>query len=134
MLKLSQNEIKFLNSLEEARLATCHDDKPHVKPVSYIFQNNNIWIATDYNTRSFQNLKKNPKVAIVIDKYKSGKHKAVCIQGELDIIETGEEFHTIYHLFFKKFKWVRDDPWKENEAPFLKIIPTNKTSWGLDQT
>ncbi|MGI0055935.1 MAG: pyridoxamine 5'-phosphate oxidase family protein, partial [Nitrosarchaeum sp.] len=26
---------------------------------------------------------------------------------------------------------VRNEPWNENEAPFLKIIITNKTSWGL---
>jgi nitroimidazol reductase NimA-like FMN-containing flavoprotein (pyridoxamine 5'-phosphate oxidase superfamily) len=127
------NEIKFLESIEEARLATCHDEIPHVKPVSYIFHNNAIFVATDYKTRSFQNIKKNPNVGISIDVYKPKEHQAVCIQGKVSVIEKGEEFQEIYQLFFKKFKWVRDDPWKENEAPFLKITTTNKTSWGLDK-
>jgi nitroimidazol reductase NimA-like FMN-containing flavoprotein (pyridoxamine 5'-phosphate oxidase superfamily) len=131
-LKFSESEIEFLLSLEEARFATCHDSIPHVKPVSYIFHQDTILIATDYDTRSFQNIKKNPNAAVVIDRYESGGHKAVCLQGKVNIVEKGDEFHTIYQLFYKKFKWVRDDPWTENEAPFLKITPTNKTSWGLN--
>ncbi len=132
MLKCSEKEIKFLESLEEARIATCHDDMPHVKPVSYIFYKDCIVVATDYKTRSFQNIKKNPNTGLVIDQYKPGEHKAICIQGKVNIIEKGEEFDSIYQLFFKKFKWVQEDPWKEMEAPFLKIIPANKTSWGIN--
>jgi nitroimidazol reductase NimA-like FMN-containing flavoprotein (pyridoxamine 5'-phosphate oxidase superfamily) len=133
LLEYSQNEIKFLQSLEEARLATSHNDIPHVKPVSYIFHHDTIFVATDYETKSFQNIKKNPNIAIVIDIYKPREHKAVCLQGKVTIIEQGKEFETIYNLFFEKFQWVRDDPWQENEAPFLKIITTNKISWGLDK-
>ncbi len=131
MIKYSQKEIEFLLSLEEARLATCHDNIPHVKPVSYIYHQNSILIATDYETRSFQNVKKNSNISVVIDQYKPGGHKAICLQGMAAIIERGEEFGEIYQLFYKKFKWVREDPWKEDEAPFLKIIPSNKTSWGI---
>jgi nitroimidazol reductase NimA-like FMN-containing flavoprotein (pyridoxamine 5'-phosphate oxidase superfamily) len=131
-LRFSNKEIEFLLSMEATRFATCHDNIPHVKPVSYIFHQGNIMIATDYDTRSFQNIKKNPHAAIVIDWYKSGAHKAVVLQGKVDIIENGIEFLTIYQLFFNKFKWVQDDPWRENEAPFLKIVPTNKSSWGIN--
>ncbi len=31
-MKFSESEEKFLQSLEEARIATTHDDIPHVKP------------------------------------------------------------------------------------------------------
>jgi nitroimidazol reductase NimA-like FMN-containing flavoprotein (pyridoxamine 5'-phosphate oxidase superfamily) len=131
-LKLSTNEIKFLESLEEARLATSHQDIPHVKPVSFVLYQDFIFVATDYDTRTWKNIKENPKAAITIDVYKSGGHKAVCFQGKVEIIEKGEEFDNIYQIFYKKFKWVRDDPWKPGEAPFLKLIPQNKTSWGIN--
>ena len=131
MIKFTQKEIEFLDSLEEARLATCHDDIPHVKPVSFIYHQNTILIATDYKTRSFQNIRKNPLASVVIDLYRSGGHKAILLQGRVTVIDTGEEFNSIYKLFYKKFKWVRDDPWQQKEAPFLKIIPNNKTSWGI---
>ena len=132
MIEFSPKEIEFLQSLEEARLATCHDDIPHVKPVSYIFYKNSILIATDYKTRTYKNLQKNPKVGIVIDVYKSGGHKAICIQGNVDVVEKGVEFQEIYKKFHERFQWVRAEPWNEMEAPFLKIIPITKSSWGID--
>ena len=121
----------FLQSIEEARIATSHDDIPHVKPVSFIYHDNIIFIATDYQTRTFKNIKINTKASISIDVYEPEKHKAVCIQGKVEILEKGQEFLRVYKMFEKKFAWVRNEPWKENEAPFLKIIITNKTSWGL---
>jgi len=127
----TEKEIEFLKNMEECRMATSHDDMPHVKPVSFVLYDNTIYIATDYETRAFKNLKKNPKIAVVIDKYVPGSHKAVCIQGDSIILEKGKEFSEIYNVFYKTFEWVRNQPWKEDEAPFIKIIPTNKSSWGL---
>lgn len=131
MITFLDAEKKFLESLEECRIATVHDKIPHVKPVSYIFYKESILIATDYGTRTYKNLKQNPKSALSIDIYKSGAHKAICIQGDTEIIENGPQFLEIYDIFHDKFDWVRNEPWKENEAPFLKIIPFSKTSWGL---
>ena len=131
MIEFTKYEEEFLESLEEARIATSHGDIPHVKPVSFIYCNGVIFIATDYHTRTFKNIKINPKASITIDVYEPGKHKAVCIQGKAEILENGQEFLDTYKMFEKKFAWVRNEPWKENEAPFLKIITANKTSWGL---
>lgn len=131
MIKFNDKETIFLKELEEARIATSHDDIPHVKPVSFVFENNSIVIATDYKTRTFTNIKSNSNIGVVIDIYKSGGHKAVCIQGKAEIIEEGPEFKRFYDVFYEKFAWVRNDPWNEKEAPFLKIIPNHKVSWGL---
>ena len=131
MIEFNDKEIEFLNSIEEGRIATSHDDIPHVKPVSFVCNNGIILVATDYETRTFTNIKTNPNTSVVVDIYKSGNHKAVCIQGKTEIIENGKEFQEFYDIFYKKFEWVRKDPWKENEAPFLKIIPKNKVSRGI---
>ncbi len=130
-MKLSENEIKFLESMEEARIATCHNNIPHVKPVSFVFYHGLIFVATDYDTRTYKNIKIKPRFAASIDIYKSGKHKAICFQGNVEILEKGDEFELIYKVFYNKFKWVRDDPWKPGEAPFLKLIPKTKVSWGI---
>ena len=82
--------------------------------------------------RVLKHLQENPKAAASIDIYKDKGHKAVCLQGNVTIIEKGEEFARIYKKFQKRFQWVRDQPWKENEAPFVKITPKTKTSWGLE--
>ena len=132
MASFSQKEIGFLQDMEECRVATSHDDMPHVKPVSYIYENETILIATDYDTRMYKNLLENPNVAVSIDIYKNKDHKAVCLQGKVQIIECGDEFLKIYKKFHEKFEWVQTQPWKENEAPFIKIMPFSKSSWGLE--
>ena len=132
MVSFSQIEIEFLQNMEECRVATSHNNMPHVKPVSYVYENETILIATDYDTRMYKNLLKNPKAAVSIDIYKNKGHKAVCLQGKVLIIENGEEFSRIYKKFHQKFEWVRDQPWEENEGPFIKIVPFSKSSWGLE--
>lgn len=131
MTGFSYIEKEFLESLEECRVATCHDNIPHVKPVSFLFIEEHIYIATDYDTRTYKNLKENPRIAISIDIYEPENHRGILVQGDSEIIEEGNEFRLIFEKFFNKFKWVRDDPWKEKEAPFIKIIPKTKASWGL---
>ena len=131
MIEFNDKEKEFLKALEEARIATSHDNIPHVKPVSFMMIDDSIVIATDYNTRTFSNIKSNSNISLVIDIYKSGNHKAVIIQGKCEIIEKGKEFKKFYSIFYKNFSWVRKEPWNEKEAPFLKIIPNNKISWGI---
>ena len=79
----------------------------------------------------YKNCKSNPKAALTIDIYKHGEHKAVLVQGNVKIVENGEEFSKIFKKFQEKFEWVRNDPWDENEGPFIVITPFTKTSWGL---
>ena len=42
MKEFNQKEIEFLESLEEARIATSHKNIPHVKPVSFVLEDNAI--------------------------------------------------------------------------------------------
>jgi nitroimidazol reductase NimA-like FMN-containing flavoprotein (pyridoxamine 5'-phosphate oxidase superfamily) len=130
--KFNKKEEKFLLENEVCRLSTSHNDIPHITPVTYIYQKNSLFFATDYETRKYKNIKVNNKIAVVVDTYSSSvENKAVIIQGIADIIERGREFRNLYRKFNKKFEWVREDPWKEGEAPFIKIRVTNKLSWGL---
>ena len=131
VIKLTSKEIDFLKKNEACRIATSYNDIPHVTPVTYYVDDVYFYIATDYDTRKYTNMKKNNKVAVTVDIYSAGKHKAVIIQGTAEFIERGIEFKKLYEIFHKKFAWVREMPWKEGEAPFVKIKPLNKISWGL---
>ncbi|MGA9297694.1 MAG: pyridoxamine 5'-phosphate oxidase family protein [Nitrososphaeraceae archaeon] len=128
----SKKERKFLLENEVCRVSTSHNEVPHVTPVAYIYEKNFLFFATDYETRKYKNLKVNNRIAASIDIYSSSiENKAVLVQGTADIIEKGREFRNLYQKFYKKFEWVRKDPWKEGEAPFIKIKTFNKISWGL---
>jgi uncharacterized protein len=131
-VSFSESETDFLTKNEACRLATCHYAIPHVVPVSYIFENASFIIATDYETRKYENIKRNKTAALVVDLYSSVGNSAVCVQGMAEIIESGDEYSRLYKKFHDRFEWVRLDPWKEGEAPFVKVTPTNKVSWGLE--
>jgi nitroimidazol reductase NimA-like FMN-containing flavoprotein (pyridoxamine 5'-phosphate oxidase superfamily) len=131
-VRFTKNEEKFLLENEACRMATSHNDIPHVAPVTYVYKNGFFFIATDYNTRKYNNIKANRKIALSVDVYNSSvENKAIIIQGNVDIIKRGQEFKDLYQIFNDKFEWVRKDPWKEGEAPFLKIKPFKKVTCGI---
>jgi len=130
MPEFTSTETRFLKKNEIARLATVSaDGMPHVVPVSYIFRDNAFLIAVDYETKKLRNIRRNRNVALVVDGL--GPNRAVMVQGQAEILEKGSEFVQAYELFYKQFSWVRADPWKEGEAPFIRINPAAKASWGL---
>ena len=131
MLRFTIKESEFLKENEGCRIATCTNNVPHIAPVTYYFEDGFFYFATDYDTKKYANLKKNDKIAISVDIYLPEKHKAVVVQGSAAFIEKGPQFKKLYEIFYKKFAWVRENPWKENEAPFVKITPKTKISWGL---
>jgi nitroimidazol reductase NimA-like FMN-containing flavoprotein (pyridoxamine 5'-phosphate oxidase superfamily) len=132
-VKFIEKETSFLLDNEVCKVATSHNDIPHIVPVSYIYENGFLYFATDYNTKKYQNLEKNKRIAVLVDVYNSSvDNKAVVIHGTVDFVEKGEEFKRLYNIFEKKFEWVKEDPWKEGEAPFVKVKPVNKVSWGLE--
>ena len=129
-VKLSPKEIDFLKGNELCRFATASKKgEPHVVPVSYIWDQDSAYIVTDYGTRKLKNLRENPHAAILVDT--GGTQKLLLISGPVEIIEKGEEYRRLYKLFYSKLSWVKRDPWKEGEAPFVKVTPTFKAGWGL---
>ena len=129
-IKLSQKEVDFLKSNELCRFATAsRKGEPHVVPVSYIWDQEYAYIVTDYGTRKLKNLRENPQAAVLVDS--AGTQKLLLISGPVEIIEKGEEYRRLYKLFYSRLSWVKRDPWKEGEAPFIKITPSFKAGWGL---
>ena len=131
MVKFTRVEERFLQDNEIAKLATVGPDLiPHVVPVCYVYMAGTFWVATDYETRKFRNLKRNHGIALLVD-VGAYSNRGIMTQGRAEIIEEGQAFSKIYRVFFKRFDWVRAEPWKEGEAPFLRIKPLRKVSWGL---
>ena len=130
-VSFSRIEIQFLRSNEICRVATCKNNLPHVTPVSYIFNDGKFYFATDYNTVKYANLKKNNRISLVVDTFENNKNSAIVIMGITIFIQRGKKFENLYDLFYDRFEWVRDDPWKQGEAPFVMVIPKSKVSWGI---
>ncbi|MEM2866779.1 MAG: pyridoxamine 5'-phosphate oxidase family protein [Candidatus Hadarchaeales archaeon] len=129
-MRFSGKEREFLERNEVCRLATAgRDGLPHVVPVCYLFRGGTFYVATDYGTRKYRNVRENPRAALVVDTYRP--HRAVVVWGRVEVLERGEEFRRIREEFYRRFDWARKDPWEEGEAPILKLVPERKVSWGL---
>jgi PPOX class probable F420-dependent enzyme len=125
---LTTRELSFLKSHELCRLATVSkDSRPHVVPVIYALDGENIVIAVDYGTKKLKNLKQNKKVALVVDEYRP--NHAVMVEGDCEILERGKEYLRLLKILFDRFEYYRKNPWDEGESPILKIRPTKAVMW-----
>jgi uncharacterized protein len=130
-VSFSRSEIQFLQSNEICRVGTCNNNLPHVTPVSYIFDEGKFYFATDYNTQKYANLKKNNRISLVVDTTENNSNRAIVTRGITEFVHKGKKFENLYDLFYNRFDWVRDDPWKQGEAPFVVVSPKTKVSWGI---
>ena len=125
---LTANQSKFLKAHEVCRLATAsRDAKPHVVPVIYVMDGENVVIAIDYGTKKLGNLRENKKVALVVDDYHP--NHAVMVEGDCEILEKGKEYLRLLQVLFDRFEYYRKNPWGEGESPILKIKPAKAVSW-----
>ncbi len=125
---LTPEQLSFLQSHELCRLATAsRDAKPHVVPVIYALDGENLVIAVDYGTKKLGNLRQNRRVALVVDEYEP--NKGVMVEGECDVIERGKEYLRLLRVLFDRFEFYRRNPWGEGESPILKVKPTKAVMW-----
>ena len=125
---LTARQLGFLKRHELCRLATASkDSKPHVVPVIYAVDGEDVIVAVDYGTKKLGNLRQNKKVALVVDDYRP--NHAVMIEGDCEILEKGKEYLRLLQVLFDRFEYYRKNPWGEGESPILKIRPAKAVSW-----
>ena len=128
MAALRARERKFLLAHELCRLATSSKQgRPHVVPVIYTVDGEDIIIAVDYKTKKLRNLRENPKVALVVDEYRP--NRGLMVEGNCEILERGREYLRLLQILFDRFVFYRRNPWSEGESPILKIRPTRAVMW-----
>ena len=130
MPKLRKKERDFLTAHELCRLATASKKAiPHVAPVVYVLDGDDVVIVTDYGTKKLKNLKENGKAALVVDDYHP--NRAVFVEGKAAVYEKGKEYLRLLKILLGKFEYYRKNPWAEGEAPIIVVKPRKVVSWGL---
>lgn len=125
---LNPKELKFLEGHELCRLATASKDAmPHVVPVIYAMDDEDIIIAIDYHTKKLKNLRENSRVAILVDEVRP--NIGLMVEGDCELYERGKEYLRLLQILFDKFSSYRRNPWGEGESPILKIKPTKAVMW-----
>ena len=125
---LTPRQASFLRSHELCRLATASEEgKPHVVPVIYALDGEDVIVAVDYGTKKLGNLRQNRQVALVVDEFKP--NKGLMIEGDCEILERGKEYLRLLQILFDRFEYYRKNPWGEGESPILRIRPVKAAMW-----
>jgi nitroimidazol reductase NimA-like FMN-containing flavoprotein (pyridoxamine 5'-phosphate oxidase superfamily) len=128
MAVLNRRELDFLKSHELCRLATASKEgRPHVVPVIYAMDDQDIIIAVDYGTKKLKNLRENKEVALVVDEYRP--NHAIMVEGQCEILERGKEYLRLLQVLYDRFEYYRKNPWKEGESPILKVHARKAVFW-----
>jgi nitroimidazol reductase NimA-like FMN-containing flavoprotein (pyridoxamine 5'-phosphate oxidase superfamily) len=128
MRVLTPRQLKFLKGHELCRLATASKDaRPHVVPVIYAMDGEDIIIAIDYHTKKLGNLRQNRHVALVVDEYHP--NGGVMVEGDCEILERGKEYLRLLQVLFDRFEFYRRNPWGEGESPIIKVKPVKAAMW-----
>lgn len=140
--RFSEDDKLFLIYGKVARLATYSPDDnfPHLVPLWYLYLNGHIYMATDKRSKKVRNIRKNPRVTVLIDAYeeetKFGESiweiKGLMINGKAEIIESGPEYDKIlkeslelkYPVYHEE-----EERWEEGEAVVIKIKPEKFCRW-----
>jgi PPOX class probable F420-dependent enzyme len=129
--KFDAAQARFLKKHEVCRLATAsREGLPHVTPVIYALDGDSFVVAIDYGTKKLANLRENPFASLVVDEY-SRKHRAIMIQGRCEVFEKGAEYRRLLRTLFDRFESYRTNPWREGEAPIVRISADKVVSWGF---
>jgi PPOX class probable F420-dependent enzyme len=106
MVKLSTKKQAFITDFLQrpltARLATVDENHhPHVVPVWFGWDGDNLWVSSFSNTRKVKNIRGNTHISITVDiEDKDGATQAIILEGAAELV-------TQPHDFLKeKFTWI----------------------------
>lgn len=121
-------ETAFLNSHSICRFATVSaEGQPHNVPVGYAFDGQLFYVSTRYGTKKLQNLRGNPRVALIVDEPPKPR-KAVVVQGICELLEKGADFNAT----LRKIVEQRGEKWgfKEGEQSSSRCSRSRKPAGG----
>lgn len=116
---------------EMAHVATTVDDRPHVAPVWYRYENDMVEFVTE--GKKLENIRENPKVAISIEHSEDGHGEwHVVLFGTARIITDEEELWAGRTRLFQRYRG-RDPSLEEDGEPpeALVQVDVGSVSYGL---
>ena len=134
-MKLRKIEKDFISLQRVIRVATV--DKhgmPHNVPVCHVMEGNQIYFATERNSKKVKNLIQSGIVALVCDEYSEAWSylRGILIQAEAKLISRGGEFRRLRKLIYQKYpQYERGFPIEEGKTVIIECTPHNVVSWGL---
>jgi len=134
-MTMSEQEIdEFLKNGRMLKIASIRNNKPHVTPIWYVYQNGKFYISTSSKTRKVKNLKRNKNVAFSLDVGEAfADVKAVVGSGTAQIVTDTKLASEVDAKIKIKYLGSTDHPIAKKLAELddtvIEITPTSKISW-----
>jgi nitroimidazol reductase NimA-like FMN-containing flavoprotein (pyridoxamine 5'-phosphate oxidase superfamily) len=120
-------------------------ESPHVVPVCFAFDGQNIYTTLRADSKRLKNINKGSKTSVLVDRYveEEGEWKILCgllIYGDAEILAYPEdkvEFMHGWRLLIQKYPqykhWANHDltPKDREKRRIVKIRPRKITRWGF---
>ncbi len=106
-----------------AHLATSVDDRPHVAPLWYVYDDGVVEIVT--TGRKLANVRENPRVALSVQKDEDGDpHWMVTLRGTATVVEDEDAFRETNRRINAKYG-VAEDAHAENTLVWIDVGSVN---------
>jgi general stress protein 26 len=123
-----------------ARLATTNPKtmQPHVVPVWFAWDGEHVWISSFVSTRKIQELRINPRGAVLIEsKQEGGKLQAVLLEGAVELVTQPRQLVSeiasriyIRYLGPDGIRQAEPQSWlNDPENLLIKLTPERIMSW-----
>ncbi len=137
-VSLTKQELAFIRSVRVAHLATAdRTGQPHVIPICFVFDGNYFYSPIDekpkrtvpQKLKRLRNLRENPRVSLVIDRYDEDWAKLVYILiiGKARVLVSGDKHRKAVNRLRRKYPQYRT--MRIDRMPMILIRPTRMTSW-----
>ncbi|MFB6147115.1 MAG: pyridoxamine 5'-phosphate oxidase family protein [Halobacteriaceae archaeon] len=109
-------EERLTESLEMAHLATSADDRPHVAPVWYRYEDGTVELVT--GGQKLENVRRNPRVALSIERSEDGHGQwHVVLFGRAEVITDEEELWAGRTRLFQRYRGREPTLEEDGEPP-----------------
>jgi nitroimidazol reductase NimA-like FMN-containing flavoprotein (pyridoxamine 5'-phosphate oxidase superfamily) len=106
-----------------AHLATCVEDRPHVAPVWYLYEDNVVELVT--GGKKLANIRENPRVALSIQKDIDGQAQwMVSLLGTATVVDDQAAFRAANRRINDKYD-ANEDAYEENTLVRISISTVN---------
>ena len=120
-------EARLTDERTVAHLATCVDDRPHVAPLWFRYEEGTVEILT--TGQKLANLRRNPKVALSVARDDEGLPDwKVTVLGTATVVEDEAETKAANRRLNRKYG-VDDDSWQENTLVRIDVGSVASKSW-----
>ena len=111
-----------------AHLGTCHDERPHVAPLWYRYEDGVVEILT--TGRKLANVRENPRVALSIQDDEDGHPKwMVSMRGTATVVDDEDETRESNRRLNRKYG-IDEDAWSGNTLVRIDVTSASHRTYG----